>query len=301
MAIKQILKTKYGKAIQAEANNYMNQRLPDASVDLIITSPPYALLQPKSYGNKPQDDYLDWFLSFAKNFYRILKPKGSLVIDIGGSWIKGQPSRSLQHIELPILLCRKYGFYLAQEFLWENTNKLPTPAQWVTVKRVRVKDAVNFVWWLSKDPNPKADNKKVLKPYSKAQENLFKMGYNSETRPSQHKISDKFGNKNKGAIPPNVIREYNEPTNHFKVPNSIESNYNKYCRKKGYKIHPAKFPPFLPEFFIKMTTDKGDTVYDPFGGSCTTGYMAEKLERNWICTDLDDEFLRGAKGWFLPS
>ena len=298
MPIKQIFKTKHGKAIQADANDYMTRRIADASIDLIVTSPPYALQSPKSYGNEKQEDYLDWFCGFADNFKRILKPRGSLVIDIGGSWVKGQPTRSLYHLELPIILHREYGFHLAQEFLWENTNKLPTPAQWVTVKRVRVKDSVNFIWWMSKDPNPRANNKKVLKPYSKAQEKLFKKGYNNETRPSEHKISDKFGNKNKGAIPPNVIRDYKKPMNHFQMGNSTVSKYNKYCRKKGYKIHPAKFPPFLPEFFIKMTTRKGDTIFDPFAGSCTTGYIAEMLERNWICTDLDDEFLKGAKGWF---
>ncbi len=300
MPIKQIFKTKFGKAIQADANEYMTNRMDDNSVDLIVTSPPYALQHPKSYGNEKQEDYLDWFCSFADNFMRILKPKGSLVIDIGGSWIKGYPIRSLYHLELPIRLHNDHGFHLAQEFLWENTNKLPGPAQWVTIKRVRVKDSVNFIWWMSKSKNPVADNKKILKPYSNSQMKLFEVGYNHEKRPSDHVISDKFGNKNKGAIPPNVVRDYEnqDTSNHFKMGNSIESKYNKYCREKGYKIHPAKFPPFLPEFFIKMTTKKGGLVFDPFGGSCTTGYMAEKLERNWICTDLDQEFLNGARGWF---
>ena len=88
------------------------------------------------------------------------------------------------------------------------------------------------------------------------------------------------------------------PTNMFDIGNSRTSTYNEYCREKELEIHPAKFPQQIPEFFIKMLTDKGDRVYDPFGGSCTTGVAAEGLGRKWICTDLEREYLLGAKGWF---
>ena len=113
------------------------------------------------------DEYVSWFMKFAPLFHRVLKPKGSLVIDIGGSWNLGQPTRSLYHYELLIALCQnpEYKFYLAQEFFWFNPARLPTPAEWVTVRRERVKDAVNCVWWLSKTPHPKASNRKVLRPF----------------------------------------------------------------------------------------------------------------------------------------
>lgn len=288
--MKKIFKTKFGQAVRADAYNYMIKRIPDESIDLIVTSPPYALLRKKKYGNENQDDYLDWFCGFADEFYRILKESGSLVIDIGGSWIKGQPSRSLYHLEMPIRLCKEHKFFLAQEFFWENTAKLPTPAEWVTVRRIRVKDAVNCIWWMSKNPFPKANNKNVLKEYSESMMNLFEKGYNSGDRPSEHKISEKFNTDNGGAIPPNI----------FKVPNT--SNLKKihdYCRSKNLKLHPARFPTDIPEFFVKMLTDEGDIVFDPFAGSCTTGYVAEKNKRNWICTDLDEDYLKGGKGWFV--
>lgn len=124
----------------------------DDSVDLVMTSPPFGLVRKKDYGNVDAERYVDWFRSFGVQFHRVLKSTGSLVIDIGGAWIPGQPTRSLYHYELLIMLCRELGFHLAQEFYWWNPSKLPSPAEWVTVRRIRVKDAVNCVWWLSKTP-----------------------------------------------------------------------------------------------------------------------------------------------------
>ena len=134
----------------------------DASVDLIMTSPPFGLVRKKDYGNVDADDYVTWFRPFAVEFRRVLKDSGSLVIDIGGAWKKGRPSRSLYHFKLLIMLCEDLGLHLAQDFYWWNPSKLPTPAEWVTVRRIRVKDAVNTVWWPSKTPWPKASNRRVL-------------------------------------------------------------------------------------------------------------------------------------------
>jgi DNA modification methylase len=162
------------------------------SVNLIMTSPPFGLVRQKEYGNVDADEYLDWFSPFAEAFYNVLADNGSLVIDIGGAWIPGQPTRSLYHYELLIMLCREYQFHLAQEFYWWNPSKLPSPAEWVTVRRIRVKDAVNCIWWLSKTPWPKASNTRVLQPYSEAMIELFRNGYKAKLRPSGHDISTKF-------------------------------------------------------------------------------------------------------------
>ena len=178
---------------------------PDASVDLIMTSPPFGLVRKKDYGNVEADHYVDWFKPFATVFHRILKSNGSLVIDIGGAWKKGVPTRSLYHFKLLIMLCEEFEFHLAQEFYWWNPSKLPTPAEWVTVRRVRVKDAVNTVWWLSKSPWPKASNRRVLQPYSQSMQELLTKGYKAKKRPSGHDISNKFGIDNGAAIPPNLI------------------------------------------------------------------------------------------------
>ena len=259
------------------------------SVDLIVTSPPFGLVREKEYGNVSADNYLDWFGTFADTFRRVLKDTGSLVVDIGGAWNKGKPTRSLYHFKLAVMLVEQYGFHLAQEFFWWNKAKLPSPAEWVTIRRIRVKDAVNMVWWFSKTPYPKASNKRVLEPYSKSQMDLFENGYKAKERPSGHDISDNFSNENEGSIPPNILV----------VPNTKSSGkYYRYCEENDIDVHPARFPEAIPELFIRMTTDKEDTVVDPFAGSCVTGAVAERLSRNWICIDTEEEYLRGGLGRF---
>src|SRR5258708_11220115 len=178
--------------------------LADASVNLIVTSPPYALHFKKEYGNADQGKYIEWFLPFARQFHRLLKDDGSLVIDIGGAWQAGQPTRSLYHFELLIALCRQIGFHLAQEFFWYNPAKLPSPAEWVNVRKIRVKDAVECLWWLSKTPWPKANNQNVLQEYSPDMHRLLNRGYRVKQRPSGHNITRKFKD-NGGSIPPNLI------------------------------------------------------------------------------------------------
>uniref|UniRef100_E6PYD0 site-specific DNA-methyltransferase (cytosine-N(4)-specific) n=1 Tax=mine drainage metagenome TaxID=410659 RepID=E6PYD0_9ZZZZ len=280
--------TQYGKIINGESLEYM-ATLEAGSIDLIVTSPPFGLVRKKDYGNVESHEYVDWFKSFGNEFKRLLKKSGSLVIDIGGAWIPGQPTRSLYHFELAIMLCRDLGFYLAQEFFWWNPSKLPSPAEWVTVRRIRVKDAVNLVWWFSVSPWPKASNRRVLAPYSDAMKGLLKNGYRAKLRPSGHDISDKFSNDNGAAIPPNLLAIPNTESNSY---------YLKYCEKHGIKPHPARFPSALPEYFIRMLTSEGDTVLDPFGGSCVTGEVCERLRRSWTCIEMRKEYLQGALGRF---
>jgi len=281
-------RTKYGEIWLGDAGQLLEMLAP-ASVDLIVTSPPFGLVRKKDYGNVDADKYVEWFQPFGEIFRRILKPAGSLVIDIGGSWIPGQPTRSLYHYELVIMLCRRCGFHLAQEFFWWNPAKLPTPAEWVTVRRIRVKDAVNCVWWLSPTPWPKASNRRVLVPYSDSMRDLLKNGYHAKLRPSGHDISEKFSIDNGAAIPPNIIALAHTESNSF---------YLRYCKEHGIKPHPARFPGELPEFFIRMLTDPGDFVVDPFAGSCVTGEVAERLHRKWLCVELVEEYLQGALGRF---
>lgn len=279
----------FGKIIHGDSLAYMMEAIEPQTVDLIMTSPPFGLVRKKDYGNVDADDYIHWFEPFGAAFKRILKPTGSLVIDIGGSWVKGQPTRSLYHFKLLIMLCEKVGFHLAQEFYWWNPSKLPTPAEWVTVRRVRVKDAVNSIWWLSTTPYPKTTNKRVLQPYSDSMKELLTNGYKAKKRPSGHDISDKFLVDNQAAIPPNLLAIANTESNSY---------YLNYCTKNDIKPHPARFPADLPEFFIRMLTDKNDLIIDPFAGSCVTGEVSERLERRWICIDTEEEYLRGALGRF---
>lgn len=283
-------KTERGKLYHGDALGLLHKTLEPDSVDLIMTSPPFGLVRKKSYGNEDADQYVEWFRPFAAGMRRVLKQKGSLVIDIGGSWKKGIPTRSLYHFELLITLCRDYGFHLCQEYYWWNPAKLPTPAEWVNIRRIRVKDAVNCIWWLSQTPWPKASNKRVLAPYSESMKSLLKNGYTPKLRPSGHDISDKFGKDNGGSVPPNLLALANTESN---------GAYQDYCRANHLPVHPARFPGRIPEYFIRMLTDKGDLVLDPFAGSCVTGEISESLERNWICIDLDEMYLKGALARFV--
>jgi site-specific DNA-methyltransferase (cytosine-N4-specific) len=262
----------------------------DDTVDLVVTSPPYALLRKKEYGNLPSEEYLEWFRPFAAEIFRVLAPNGSFVLNIGGSWIKGQPTRSLYHFKIMIMLCEEFEFHLAHEYYYWNPSKLPNPAEWCTIRKVRVKDSVEPIWWLSKTPFPKASNQRVLQPYSKSMHELLETGSKAKLRPSGHYVSDNFMIDNGGSIPPNILALPNTESN---------SHYLRYCLEQNLPQHPARFPSTLPEYFIRMCTDKGDFVIDPFAGSCVTGEVAERLRRKWICCDTVEDYLKGAVGRFI--
>jgi len=282
---KPFYKTQFGATYLGDSLDLMRQ-IPDQSINLVMTSPPFALKRKKEYGNVDAREYVDWFLPFAEQMQRILVEDGSIVIDIGGTWIKGQPTRSLYHFKLVIALVEELGLHLAQEFYWYNPAKLPSPAEWVTVRRIRAKDAVNTVWWLSKSPYPKASNKNVLREYSDSMKSLLKNGYRAKKRPSGHDISENFNQDRGGAIPPNLIELANTDSN---------SGYLQMCRQNGVKPHPARFPHGLPEFFIKFLTDPGDFIVDPFAGSVITGEVCENLERYWLAFEIQKDYLEASK------
>lgn len=289
--IKPYYETKFGKAYLGDTLELI-KHLPDNSINLVVTSPPYGLRKKKEYGNADPEIYVNWFMPFAKEFLRVLKPDGSFVLNIGGGWQKGKPVRSLYHFELLLELCKHGGFNLAEEFIWHKPASLPTPAEWVTIRRIRVKDSIEYVWWLSKTDYPQADNRKVLQPYSASMISLLKHGYKAKLRPSGHKISEKFRVDNKGAIPPNFLQFSNTESN---------SHYLRMCAEKNIKPHPARYPSKLPEFFIKFLTKEGDVVLDPFAGSNVTGEAAEELGRKWLAFELSEEYLKGSKFRFSHS
>jgi DNA modification methylase len=272
------------------------QAVPDGSINLVLTSPPYALHFKKVYGNANQTDYVEWFLPFAREIHRILADDGSFVLNIGGSYNPGQPTRSLYHFELLIALVKQVGFHLAQECFWYNPAKMPMPAEWVTVRRIRVKDAVEYVWWLSKTPWPKADNRRVLRPYSNDMKRLNEKGLKRTTRPSGHTIKPSFGKVNPGgSIPPNVLED-DISTDLLKFGNNAANDtYTTRCKEAGVDIHPARFPAALPEFFIQLLTDADDLVIDPFAGSNTTGAVAERLGRRWVACETKEDYVLASR------
>ncbi len=223
--------TNFGAAYLGDALQLL-KHLKDESVDLIMTSPPFGLRRKKEYGNVDAENYVKWFLPFSLEFYRVLKRDGSLVIDIGGAWNPGHPTKSLYNFELVVALCNQVGFYLAQDFYWFNPAKLPAPAEWVTVRRIRAKDAVDTIWWLSKSPFPRANNKKVLKPYSNSMLDLLEKGYKPKLRPSGHDISS------------NLI---------WLVCTTAFVNYLSKCRKVGLYPHFTRERAERPALLIMLT------------------------------------------------
>lgn len=258
--------------------------MPDESVDLVMTSPPFALLRAKKYGNADQAAYVEWLTTFGEEVKRVLKPTGSFVLDLGGAYKRGSPTRSLYQFRVLIRFVDDLGFHLAEEFYWYNPAKLPSPIEWVNKRKIRVKDAVNTVWWFSKNEYPKADVTQVLQPYSKRMQKLLENPeafYDAKGRPSEHSISTSFGNDNGGAIPPNLIQLPNTDSN---------SSYLRTARRLGRRSHPARFPEGLPEFFIRFLTEPGDLVVDIFSGSNTTGAVAQRLDRRWLAFELSREY-----------
>ena len=330
--------TPHGEAYVGDSLAGMCEHLDDESVQLFMTSPPFALRRKKEYGNKPADEYIAWFKEFAAVFWDKLKPDGSLVIDLGGSWNPGSPTRSLYQFELLIELCKHMddgkNFHLAQEFYWYNPAKMPSPAQWVTVKRVRVKDAVNVIWWLSKSADPKASNRRVLQPYSRAMKDLLKRGtYNSGVRRGQQRVSkDAWAKEHEGSIPANQFSRTFDPlqdganvdaalaeatedsVNWLEIANTDSmTRYHRVLRqlekdtpkddlpalRERIRSHPARFPVELPAFFIDFLTDSSDDlVVDPFAGSNVTGEAAERAQRPWRAFELHQPYLEGSVARF---
>jgi DNA modification methylase len=279
----QIYKTQKGMQLCADSLEIL-RIIPSDSIDRILTSPPFALLRKKKYGNENQDEYVGWLSAFGREALRTLKPTGSFVLDIGGAYQRGRPVRSLYNFRVLMDFCDNIGYRLAQEFFWYNPSKLPSPIEWVNKRKIRVKDAVNTVWWFSKTDYPKADVTKVLAPYSRRMQALLRNPdkfYTPKERPSGHDISRAFDKDNMGAIPPNLLQIPNPDSN---------SHYLRMCKTLGKSSHPARFPDALPEFFIRFLTEPDDIVLDIFSGSNTTGYIAEMLDRKWLSSDIDRDY-----------
>jgi site-specific DNA-methyltransferase (cytosine-N4-specific) len=277
-AIEDLLHSEVGSALQSE-------------VQMIFTSPPFPLNRKKKYGNKLGDEYLEWLGALARPLGDLLTEDGSIVVELGNSWEPGEPVMSTLALKTLLRLLEEGGFYLCQQFVVHNPARLPSPAQWVNIERIRVKDAYTNVWWMSRTQRPKADNRKVLTGYSPSMKKLLqRQSYNGGTRPSGHNIGDtSFLSDNGGAIPPNVL----------KISNTHSSDgYRAFCEAAGLKVHPARMPPELAEFFIRFLTDEADLVLDPFGGSNTTGAVAERLGRRWISAEPEPSYVESSKGRF---
>ena len=289
-----VFQSSLGRMVHGRAEDILSfpwaQRL-KGKVQLIFTSPPFPLNHKKRYGNKQGPAYLEWLADFGPLLRDYLSPDGSIVMEMGNAWEPGEPVMSTLAMESLLAFKNRADLFLCQEFVWNNPAKLPSPAQWVNIERIRVKDSFTRLWWLSTTPRPKASNRRVLTEYSDSMKDLLKTGkYSSGKRPSEHNIGEKsFLVDNGGAIPGSVLTFANTRAN---------DAYQEYCRDEGVEMHPARMPMDLADFFIRFLTEKGDLVLDPFGGSNTTGAAAERLERRWLSIEVSHDYIRGAQGRF---
>jgi DNA modification methylase len=299
--------TDYGEVLNATIEDALDsRRLANVagSVNLIFTSPPFPLVRKKAYGNKTGDEYLGWLEALAPRLAKLLAPDGSIVIEIGNAWEDGRPTMSTLPLEALMAFKKSAGLHLCQQFVCHNPARLPGPAQWTNIERIRVKDSFTHVWWLASGERPKADNSKVLAPYSIHMKRLLKTKkYNSGKRPSGHVIGEKsFLRNNGGAIPPAVVETQTReqiPETLLRFSNtSWNADYVSYCKSHGVAPHPARMQPGLAAFFIAFLTESEDLVLDPFAGSNTTGAVAEELKRRWIAVEADPDYVAGSKGRF---
>ncbi|MCM1132273.1 MAG: site-specific DNA-methyltransferase [Ruminococcus flavefaciens] len=277
--------TKNGEAYCGDSLELINN-LENESVDLLISSPPYALVHPKEYGNKNQTEYVCWLKEFINIVIPKIKKSGSIVLDFGAVYNYNEPSYSIYNFKILIMLVEECGLKLCQPFYWNNPSKLPSPTTYVNRMKIRAKDSVNTIWWLSKTSRPKADITKVLQPYSKKFKQMLK---HPEKRqpfdiivPSGHIIHQNTWKDNGGSIPSNMLSLANT--------NSREQ-YLIACKKLKINPHPCRMPRKLIEFFVKYLTDEQDLVIDIFAGSNTMGMVCEELNRHWKSFELSREYV----------
>ena len=250
--------------------------LPDNSVDLIVTSPPYADQRKSTYGGIHPDEYVAWFLPISEQLLRVLKPTGTFVLNIKEKVVKGE--RSTYVMEL-ILEMRKQGWLWTEEFIWHKKNCYP--GKWPN----RFRDAWERLLQFNKGRKFNMYQEEVMVPMGDWKKSRLKNLSNTDKIRDNSKVGSGFG-KN---ISNWVGREKAYPTNVLHLATE--------CNNKN---HSAAFPEGLPEWFIKLFTQEGDTVLDPFMGSGTTLSVANRMKRNSIGIDIIPEYYERVKEELNP-
>jgi site-specific DNA-methyltransferase (cytosine-N4-specific) len=288
-AILLVYETPSGQAIWADAITAAGA-MADNSIQLLFTSPPYPLAGVgRKYGNLKPDQTVKMIVDCAKEWRRALTDDGSIVINLRDCFLPkaetGGAVRSIYQEQILVSLVQDAKLFFADRFYWKNPAHAPDNA-WVTVHRVRTNLDVENIFWLSKSPNPRADNRNVLVDAAPATiaTYLRKARKNSTNRigPSGNKnlfeeqIASVAAGQSIKVIPRNLIEASNSDT---------QRSLKELLEKLHLPRHDAIMPLKLAEFFIKFLTSVGDTVADPFHGSGTIALAAERLGRKWIGSD----------------
>lgn len=259
------------------------KRMPEKSIDLVITSPPYA--DQRDYGRTESsiapDNYVEWFLPKARQIYKILKDDGSFILNINDKVVDG-----FQHLyvfELVLALCKEVGFHLVRDYIWYNPATPPNV--YSRGGYGRTKKSHEYCFWFSKTENWTFEMDPIRKPYSKDMQKYLegkgKGDRNQNTRPSTHNFNcEKVWTNNGGSDPGSVIEVANTSSN---------DTFIKLCKEKNI-AHPARFPEKLVEFFVLSGSQEGQVILDPFSGSGTTAAVASKNNRRWIGIDANSEY-----------
>jgi DNA modification methylase len=247
------------------------QNIPDNSIDLIFTSPPYADQRKSTYGGIHPDDYVQWFLPISEQLLRVLNPNGTFVLNIKEKVVNGE--RSTYVMEL-ILEMRKQGWLWTEEFIWHKKNSYP--GKWPN----RFRDSWERLLQFNKSKTFNMYQDAVRVPTGDwAKSRLKKLSETDLTR-DESKVGSGFG-KN---ISNWIGRDMAYPSNVLHL-----------ATECGNKNHSAAFPEGLPEWFIKLFTQTGDTVLDPFTGSGTTNRVAQKMGRHSIGIEIQEDYYQALK------
>ena len=261
----------YTEMLQGDCLEVLKKQADDNSIDLIITSPPYADRRVHTYGGVKPEQYVEWFLPRSEQFLRVLKPTGSFVLNIKEKAENGE--RHTYVLEL-ILALRKQGWYWTEEYIWHKRNCYP--GKWPN----RFRDSWERCLHFTKSRKFKMNQESVMVPMGDwADARLKSLGKNDTVR-YDSQVGSGFG-KN---IANWAQRSMAYPTNVLHM-----------ATECGNKNHSAAFPKALPEWFIKLFTDEGDFVLDPFAGSGTTLEVAKNLRRNAIGVEILPEYCELAR------
>lgn len=247
------------------------KKFPNDSVDLIVTSPPYADSRKAMYGGVHPNNYVKWFLPKAEEFLRVLKPSGTFILNIKERVMNGE--RHTYVIEL-ILEMRKQGWLWTEEFCWHKKNCYP--GKWPN----RFRDAWERLIQFNKEKSFNMYQDEVKVPVGKWAETRLRNLSETDKKRDNSKVGSGFGKK----IANWIGRDTVYPTNVLHMATE--------CANRN---HSATFPYALPEFFIKLFSAEGDVVMDPFLGSGTTAIVAKKLNRNYIGIDILEEYCELSK------